>query len=186
MNRRNFTKAVTVLGLGPSISFAKTLGKPQTSKVEILKHSPNTHYETLREYATEEGAIELVRHLLPRLYSATVCKRNTDEEYVGTLRSGYRQAVRGVFKHGDVTHTVFEIIDTRTREVVISPTYDDGWYIFDAGRAWAIIENIRVNGKPVQLETENKLPRLLTQPFNVGQGTADIKYVDEYGKSYEI
>ena len=41
-----------------------------------------------------------------------------------------------------------------------------GCKIFDCGRAWAIIENLRVNGKPVQMHEHNRLPLYLIQPFN--------------------
>ena len=184
MNRRNFVKGSSMLvslSAGTLISELPGLVLIQLPvKVEVLKHMPNTRYETLRTYSTRKEAEDLVKALQPRLVSAT-CVVDPEESRIVALRSGYRDAVRSIYKANEIIQTVYEIIDTRSKEIVIPWHYDEGTFIFDCGRAWSIIENIRVDGEPVQMP--GHLSPYLMQPFD--RGTPNIRYIDRQGNEID-
>jgi hypothetical protein len=185
MNRRDFGKTLGVIGVGAGFPGA-ILCQPthRQSNVEVLLHSPNTRYEILRTYDTKEEAEALVKALMPRLFSITLAVSPFDvyTRQSEPLQSGYRRAVRAIYKPGHIVNTVFEIIDKRNEEVIIDAGFD-GVPIFDVGRAWAIIENIRVGGKPVQMQDKG-LPVYLIQPF--ARGENNITYVDLEGKEIYV
>lgn len=182
MDRRNFALG---LGIAASLSvagYSKSLTISKTSKVEVLKHFPVTRYETLCEFSTKEEAEEFVRHLYPRLASVKVAR---DPVKLGLIKTGYRDAVRVIYADGTIISTLFEIIDRRTGNIVIDAGFDNA-PIFDCGRAWAIIENIRIDDLPVQMGKTfgSSISPYLLQPFD--RGKDNVIYVDLEGNPLEI
>jgi len=185
MNRRDFTKRSITFGaiFAAPYGLAAAVKDPYdiiTSKVEVLRHSPNTRYETLRTYSSHEEAVELVKNLTPRLISATIAIDLEGQKKITTVDSGYRKAIRAIYKANRIVNTVFDIIDSRTEEVVIPYNFDEVG-MFDAGRAWAVIENIRVDGLPVQMHKTGKIPWVFMQPFKLASHNT-VHYVDLQGK----
>jgi hypothetical protein len=88
--------------------------------------------------------------------------------------------VRAIYKGNTTVNTVYDIIDTRTEEVVISYNFDDVG-MFDCGRAWAVIENIRVDGQPIQMHKSGRILLVFMQPFKVDRHNT-AHYVDLHGK----
>lgn len=168
MNRRDFVKQSTVLGLLPIVSVSAAV------KLEVLMHSPDaTRYETLRIFKSREEAEALVKALRPRLVSATMIVSRTN------VRSGSRRAVRvQLYKANDIVKTLYEIVDSRTNEVIIDTGFD-ACPMFDCGRAWSIIENVRVDGIPVTMNQPGKLPFFITQP--VITAGVRVSYMDTDG-----
>jgi hypothetical protein len=180
MNRRNVIAGLVgaiPLGLKEWPRKHKAIGQ-KCHLVEVLKHSPNTRYEVLRSFQSEEEAVSFVKALRPRIASITLAVGDLQapEQY---LTSGWRNAIRGFYRHNQIVSCFYEIIDTRTEEIVI-PLDDTEFLLFDCGRAWAVIENIRVNGKPIQMHETEKIPLVMIQPLLVGKD--NIHYVDLEGK----
>jgi len=186
MNRRDMI--VAGLSLLPSISgrTQTTESSSNVSVVSALMHYPNTRYVPLRMFPKsdggEEGAIAFVKALRPKLYQAEVQVNFEDRGLGDVIASGYRGAIRSAFKY-EVANTIYNIVDERDGKVIIGPEWD-GYCLFNCERAWAVIENIRVNDKPVQMHEPNKIPLILTQPF-IAKGCRVI-YRDKDGKVTEV
>lgn len=161
------------------VGYSKVNKAPAT--VHVLRHNPNTHYEILRVFDTEEEAIDLVRNLYPRIFQVTL--RHSDNS--GVVSSGYREAARFYQKNSDIISLIMEIIDKRTGEVIVPWDFDWRpiiWPMYSVERAWSVIENIRVNNEPVDLMVDGKygnsrIHPLITMPFDKGKD--NIHYIRE-------
>lgn len=170
-----FLAAIPMIGAGVTRASAAE----EKGIVETLEHTPYTHYKTRFEFPTEKEAIDFVRSLIPELTYVELQDNNYDEPYI---RAGNRGAIRAAYPM-PIHRTEWKIVSRKTepygfgvqrettQDIQISDTT-----LWDIARAWACLENIRVNGKPVdrarnivvQGRSGRSLSEYMTQPFLKG------------------
>jgi hypothetical protein len=159
----------------------------RVAEVTVLKHNPDTRYTHYKIFATKQEAIEFVQNLMPRIDYVMICRRLPDSlAHSSKVRSGYRGAVRSGYTDGEIITTYYSIVDKRDGSVIFGAY--DGMPIWSADRAWAIIENMRVNGKPVDVRSAGSaLPSYITMPI-IAKWHKDqtIEVVDENGHLIEV
>jgi len=151
-----------------TLSLGLRVGVAQKKRVSVttLEHDEKSSYYKERwTFDTEEEALEFVRSLIPNLFRVDLHKGTVDE-----VRTGYLEAAR--YMVNDPVKYYWNIVDRRTG----LPHWVSDFPLWDFNRAWAVLENIRVDGKPVsRSEGEYAICEYISQPIIVKN--AEIIYV---------
>jgi hypothetical protein len=139
------------------------------AKHTISLEPGESYYKIRKTFPTKGMGIEFVKKLYPELIYAQI--RSGDKQS-DSIKSGYRGAIRVMFRD-EIIQTDYEIVHDDTKEHVLISDMP----LWDIGRAWACLENIRVNGKPVSRPAvgSSHLPEYLLQPFR--KGNPEIEYI---------